>query len=1019
MTRPAKSKPARREELPADPHAGRSNDAASRGSRTRRAITRLDPEAKVFERIFRDMMALDENEIESLLETSKTSSELKGVDQVALETGLITVDERDSAFGSYLARRVTELRGKLLGAQLGCYHILEEIQSGGMGIVFKARQESPMFTRDVALKFLLAGSPRRAEDRERFVSEVKGLANLKHPYLVPIYDSGIEEDLYYFSMEYVDGAPLSDLVEENSLTVDRRIEVARDIARALAYLHEKGVVHRDVKPGNIMVDRHGTTKLLDFGIAQFSADPRRRFIQAGTPHYMAPEVIQPTGSFGSIGPATDIYSLGAVLYRVLVGREVFADDNVAVVFQRTLRETPEFPRSKDERLPAELQRVVARCLRKSVDERYASAAQLADELDRYLKRNRWRTPLRAAAVITMTTALGLVYMLGTQDGEPTPPPPFDPSPHAVQISGVEAISPEAAKTLTTILEEATNDANERPRLLARFQRTLHSVWADLVQAAETESGTAHENYLKEYSLVAEPNALEELPEVLASAHKNQQEARRQEPSRQAYDLFKSSTSYFQQALEFVQRRRQFEGEQRHQQQQREIAVFSREQAMKEAPSPEDEAQLHYSATAKRAAIEARRQLIAGNEAFGGGEYTEADVAFAAAQRAFAEAKRVGRDHYQELKLALRDDVDAAARELRAAQSVFARTVATAELPSLQSSLTAIRETLEAAARETDAIPRAREQLTGMRAQLRAAVERSVALKQTAERWRRRAAEVAAVFAEHRAVPAALDEDCGAVLEVSRRAVAHWRRREYAEAASDYESVATQISRIEAEYARLTQDMVWVDGHVNGRPRSLWVDRLEVSVGVYAEFLDAEDRLLRTPHDWQRQRRHAERPVVGVSLADAVAFATRVGKRLPVRPEWELLTRDRDGRPRRFPFGDRFAAAQVNALGGADGHDGLAPADSFADGASAWGCLHLAGNASEWAIAAKGDGAEAYLMGGSFLCGEPEHLRSTAAFAVKQPNASDKARFEVAGFRCVLDAGQFAPQSVRDLFQGLR
>jgi serine/threonine protein kinase len=268
------------------------------------------------------MLNATDADLRALGETSRAGDGRRPLDEVAIASGFISPEERDRVLRGYVRRRVEEIREKLLGAQVGSYHVLEEIQAGGMGIVFKARQESPMFTREVALKFMLPAGDSNLEERERFISEVKGLAGLSHPNLVPIFDSGIEGDIYYFSMELIDGSSLADLLEEESLPLERKVEIARDVARALAFLHENRVIHRDVKPGNIMVDRNGAARLLDFGIAQFSADPRRRVIQAGTPHYMAPEVVDPTGAFGPIGPGTDIYALGAVLYRLLVGREV-------------------------------------------------------------------------------------------------------------------------------------------------------------------------------------------------------------------------------------------------------------------------------------------------------------------------------------------------------------------------------------------------------------------------------------------------------------------------------------------------------------------------------------------------------------------------------------------------------------------------------------------------------------------------------------------------------------------------
>ena len=343
---------------------------------------------KVHEEILRDMLLASR---EDLWELPRGTTPLESLDDVAHESGRLTLDERDAVYRQFLRQRVEELKSRLLGSSFGSYHIVEVIAAGGMGIVFKARQESPMFTRDVAMKFMISGTSTTEEDRERFISEVKGLAGLSHPSLVSIFDSGIKDHLYYFTMELIDGASLRELVREDRLGVLRKVEIVRDVALALTFLHESGVVHRDVKPGNIMVDREGVTKLLDFGIAQFSADARKRGIQAGTLHYMAPEIIDPSGQFGSIGPGVDIYALGAVLYYLLYGVEVFSSSTTSKeILECTVKEPPRFPRDRKRRVSPALERILRKALSKHVDRRQPSASSLAEDLDRYLIRRRSR-----------------------------------------------------------------------------------------------------------------------------------------------------------------------------------------------------------------------------------------------------------------------------------------------------------------------------------------------------------------------------------------------------------------------------------------------------------------------------------------------------------------------------------------------------------------------------------------------------------------------------------------------------
>ncbi|MEM7232911.1 MAG: serine/threonine-protein kinase, partial [Planctomycetota bacterium] len=362
--------------------------------------------------LFDDMMDVD-LEAEPETSVSLSTDDFASWASTELATGL---NPRD-LYRDWVRERLSQLRERLTGARVGSYQVLEEIARGGMGVVFRARQESPMFTRDVAIKFMLADPHADENARMRFAAEGQGLSGLSHPFLVSILDSGIEGDLYHFSMELVDGWSLDALPEDMVLSLERKVELVRDIARALSYLHERGVVHRDIKPANIMLDRQGIPKLLDFGIAQFSADPHTRVVQAGTPHYMAPEVVDPSGRFGSIGPAADIYALGAVLYRLVCEHDVFGGEGQAAsdVFRRTCEEEPKFPRRKSNALPYDLERICSQCLRKSVADR-PSAEALAGDLSRYLRRRRGRVIRRTLVGVTVAL-VALIWSISGDGGE--------------------------------------------------------------------------------------------------------------------------------------------------------------------------------------------------------------------------------------------------------------------------------------------------------------------------------------------------------------------------------------------------------------------------------------------------------------------------------------------------------------------------------------------------------------------------------------------------------------------------
>jgi serine/threonine protein kinase/Tfp pilus assembly protein PilF len=274
--------------------------------------------------------------------------------------------------------------------EFGDYELLEEIGRGGQGVVYRAHQKS--LNRTVALKVIGWGYCVTEAHLKRFRREAEAAASLEHPCIVPIYEVGEREDSCYFSMKFVEGGQLDEVVKREPMAISRAVKLIAKLARTVHYAHEHGVLHRDIKPGNILLDAKDEPLLTDFGLARLvetKSTVTRTLDVMGTPSYMAPE--QAVGNNAAVSSATDVYGLGAVLYQLLTGHPPFVGGTSYETIRLLLDTEPRQPRLLNRKIDHDLSTICLRCLEKDPQRRYPSALELAEDLEHWLKHE----PIRA------------------------------------------------------------------------------------------------------------------------------------------------------------------------------------------------------------------------------------------------------------------------------------------------------------------------------------------------------------------------------------------------------------------------------------------------------------------------------------------------------------------------------------------------------------------------------------------------------------------------------------------------
>jgi predicted Ser/Thr protein kinase len=265
----------------------------------------------------------------------------------------------------------------------GDYQLQDEIARGGMGVVYRARQVS--LNRIVAVKMILAGKFVTSAEVKRFHTEAEAAANLQHPNIVAIHEIGEQDGRHYFSMDFVEGQDLAQAIGGEPMPAQKAAALLKTVAEAVHFAHQRGTLHRDLKPHNVLIDAAGQPRITDFGLAkrvEQASDLTQSGAVMGSPSYMPPE--QAAGRQAEVGPASDVYSLGAILYQMLTGKAPFLGATAVDTLRQVIEQDPVAPSKLNDKVPSDLETICLKCLEKKPAQRYSSARALAEELERFL-----------------------------------------------------------------------------------------------------------------------------------------------------------------------------------------------------------------------------------------------------------------------------------------------------------------------------------------------------------------------------------------------------------------------------------------------------------------------------------------------------------------------------------------------------------------------------------------------------------------------------------------------------------
>jgi tetratricopeptide (TPR) repeat protein len=422
------------------------------------------------------------------------------------------IDETIEASQSMMRTAAETAAKQSLPANLNVpgYKMLDELGRGGMGVVYKAKQLS--LDRLVALKMIRSAAIAGPDQLARFNTEAESLAQLQHPNIVQVFEIGRHDDMPYLSMEFVAGETLEGAIQNEWFGFSESAQLVEKLSRAMFSAHQRGVLHRDLKPANVLLAEDREPKITDFGLAKRVSSDSQLTADAtvmGTPSYMPPEQAQ--GRITDIGPRSDVYSLGAILYELLTGRPPFRSGSPLETIQQVIQREPAAPRSLNKKVPRDLETICLKCLHKQPAQRYETAADLADDLRRFdrgepilarrigLAGRGWRWCRRNKALAAALAATFLAVLVGAS-GVAWQSRQTEQQRARVQQQFVRfaAESDEKLQLIQDLMERVPEDQQAQDE---RLQSALASYESWL--AEEPSDAAAQENYAQALFRVAE------------------------------------------------------------------------------------------------------------------------------------------------------------------------------------------------------------------------------------------------------------------------------------------------------------------------------------------------------------------------------------------------------------------------------------------------------------------------------------------------------------------------------------